>query len=78
MNEFKLGMILEAPDPRNLTSICVAKVVNMQGPRLCLRLEGSDDKNDFWKMIDSGDIHPVGYSERTKGLLQPPLGMTYI
>jgi len=67
-------MKLEASDPRNLTSTCIATVVSIQGPRLGLRLDGSDDKNDFWRLVDSGDLHPIGHCERTGGLLQPPLG----
>jgi len=53
-------MKIEAVDPRNLTSICVATVVGMIGPRLRLRLDGSDNKNDFWRLVDSSDLHPVG------------------
>ena len=67
-------MKLEAHDPRNSTSSCIATVIDMQGPRLRLRLDGSDDKNDFWRLVDSGDLHPVGYCEKHKGMLQPPLG----
>ncbi len=74
VNEFKPGMKLEACDPRNLTSVCIATVIGMQGPRLRLRLDGSDDKNDFWRLVDSGDLHPIGHCERNGGLLQPPLG----
>lgn len=76
-NEFKAGMKLEACDPRNLTSVCIATVVGMQGPRLRLRLDGSDDKNDFWRLVDSGDLHPIGHCEKNGGLLQPPLGTVY-
>ncbi|KAJ8314525.1 hypothetical protein KUTeg_006675 [Tegillarca granosa] len=72
-NEFKLNMKIEAVDPRNLTSICVATVVGMIGPRLRLRLDGSDDKNDFWRLVDSSDLHPIGYCEKVGSLLQPPL-----
>jgi polycomb protein SCMH1 len=73
-NEFQANMKIEAVDPRNLTSICVATVVGMIGPRLRLRLDGSDNKNDFWRMVDSSDLHPIGYCEKHEGLLQPPLG----
>ncbi|XP_074646851.1 polycomb protein SCMH1-like isoform X2 [Tubulanus polymorphus] len=73
-NKFKVGMKLEAQDPRNLTSTCIATVVGIQGPRLRLRLDGSDNKNDFWRLVDSSDLHPVGYCEKNGGLLQPPLG----
>lgn len=67
-------MKLEASDPRNLTSICIATVVKMHGPRLGLRLDGSDDRNDFWRLVDSSDLHTIGYCEKSGELLQPPLG----
>ncbi|XP_021181737.3 polycomb protein Scm [Helicoverpa armigera] len=74
VNDFKVGMKLEALDPRNLTSTCIATVVGVLGPRLRLRLDGSDNKNDFWRLVDAGDIHPIGHCERNDGMLQPPLG----
>ncbi|KAK9496472.1 hypothetical protein O3M35_013236 [Rhynocoris fuscipes] len=73
-NEFKIGMKLEALDPRNITSTCIASVVGILGPRLRLRLDGSDNKNDFWRLVDSNEIHPIGYCEKHGGMLQPPLG----
>ncbi|XP_064613975.1 polycomb protein SCMH1-like isoform X1 [Liolophura sinensis] len=74
VNEFKVGMKIEASDPRNMSSICVATVINLQGSRIRLRLDGSDDKNDFWRLVDSADLHLIGYCEKVGGLLQPPLG----
>lgn len=74
VNNFKIGMKLEALDPRNLTSTCIASVVGILGPRLRLRLDGSDNKNDFWRLVDSSEIHPIGYCEKHGGMLQPPLG----
>ncbi|XP_046403093.1 polycomb protein Scm isoform X2 [Ischnura elegans] len=73
-NEFMIGMKLEALDPRNLTSTCIASVVGILGPRLRLRLDGSDNKNDFWRLVDSNEIHPIGHCEKHGGMLQPPLG----
>ncbi|XP_064081606.1 polycomb protein SCMH1-like isoform X2 [Macrobrachium nipponense] len=74
-NEFKIGMKLEALDPRNLTSTCIATIVGTLGPRLRLRLDGSDNKNDFWRLVDTNnEIHPVGNCEERGGMLQPPLG----
>lgn len=73
-NEFKIGMKLEALDPRNVTSTCIATVVYIQGLRLRLRLDGSDNKNDFWRLVDSSEIHTIGYCEKSGGMLQPPLG----
>ncbi|VVC24666.1 Hypothetical protein CINCED_3A010260 [Cinara cedri] len=73
-NEFKPGMKLEAVDPRNITSICIATVVGVVGPRIRLRLDGGDNKNDFWRLVDSSELKPVGYTEKKGGMLQPPLG----
>uniref|UniRef100_A0A1B6EGN3 SAM domain-containing protein n=1 Tax=Clastoptera arizonana TaxID=38151 RepID=A0A1B6EGN3_9HEMI len=74
VNEFKIGMKLEAFDPRNLTSTCIASIVGILGPRLRLRLDGSDNKNDFWRLVDSNEINPIGQCEKNGGMLQPPLG----
>ncbi|XP_059506391.1 polycomb protein SCMH1 isoform X3 [Stegostoma tigrinum] len=74
INEFKIDMKLEAQDPRNVTSICIATVVGITGARLRLRLDGSDNKNDFWRLVDSSDIQPIGTCEKNSGMLQPPLG----
>ncbi|XP_069613433.1 sex comb on midleg-like protein 2 isoform X2 [Ranitomeya imitator] len=73
-NEFKIGMKVEAHDPRNVTSVCIATVVGISGARLRLRLDGSDDKNDFWRLVDSSDIQQIGTCEKTGDMLQPPLG----
>lgn len=73
-NEFEHGMKIEAADPRNLTSTCVATVIAAVGSRLRLRLDGSDNKNDFWKLVDDSDLHAIGYCEKHGGMLQPPLG----
>ncbi|KAJ6667553.1 hypothetical protein lerEdw1_016674 [Lerista edwardsae] len=67
-------MKLEAHDPRNITSICIATVIGITGARLRLRLDGSDNKNDFWRLVDSSDIQPIGTCEKKGGMLQPPLG----
>lgn len=67
-------MKLEARDPRNIGSVCVASVIATTGARLRLRLDGSDNKNDFWRLVDSSDIQPVGTCEQAGDLLQPPLG----
>ncbi|XP_015230518.1 PREDICTED: polycomb protein SCMH1 isoform X2 [Cyprinodon variegatus] len=74
VNEFKVGMKLEAQDPRNTTSTCIATVVGLTGSRLRLRLDGSDNKNDFWRLVDSSEIQPIGSCEKSGGMLQPPLG----
>lgn len=72
--DFATSMKLEAIDPRNTTSTCIATVIGSIGPRLRLRLDGSDSSNDFWRMVDSSEIQPIGTTERNGGMLQPPLG----
>uniref|UniRef100_A0A8C6Y749 Scm polycomb group protein like 2 n=1 Tax=Naja naja TaxID=35670 RepID=A0A8C6Y749_NAJNA len=73
-NDFKVGMKLEAHDPRNVTSVCIATVIGISGTRLRLRLDGSDNQNDFWRLVDSSDIQQIGTCEKKGGMLQPPLG----
>ncbi|XP_033847947.1 sex comb on midleg-like protein 2 isoform X1 [Periophthalmus magnuspinnatus] len=73
-NDFKVGMKLEAHDPRNATSVCIATVMGLTGVRLRLRLDGSDNSNDFWRLVDSSDIQPIGSCEKNGDMLQPPLG----
>ncbi|XP_058130520.1 polycomb protein Scm [Anopheles coustani] len=73
-NEFKISMKLEALDPRNITSTCIATVVGVLGSRLRLRLDGGDNKNDFWRLVDSNEIHPIGHCEDSGEMLKPPLG----
>ncbi|KAJ3598790.1 hypothetical protein NHX12_032754 [Muraenolepis orangiensis] len=73
-NDFKVGMKLEARDPRNSTSVCIATVMGLTGTRLRLRLDGSDNTNDFWRLVDSADIQPIGTCEKKGDMLQPPLG----
>uniref|UniRef100_A0A8B9GZ12 Scm polycomb group protein like 2 n=1 Tax=Astyanax mexicanus TaxID=7994 RepID=A0A8B9GZ12_ASTMX len=74
INSFKVGMKVEAHDPRNSNSMCIATVMGIIGVRLRLRLDGSDNTNDFWRLVDSSDIQPVGMCEKSGDMLQPPLG----
>lgn len=48
--------------------------MGMTGVRLRLRLDGSDNSNDFWRLVDSSDIQPIGTCEKNGDMLQPPLG----
>ena len=74
-NEFLLGAKLEAQDPRSQMA-CIATVIAVQGARVRLRLDGSDSKNDFWKMVDDSELHEIGHCEKNGGMLQPPMGFT--
>uniref|UniRef100_A0A1I8HK03 SAM domain-containing protein n=1 Tax=Macrostomum lignano TaxID=282301 RepID=A0A1I8HK03_9PLAT len=66
-NDFQPGQRLESRDPRNPDNTCIATVVECLGPRLRLRLDGSDDRNDFYRLTTSSP-HP------TSRFLVPPLG----
>ena len=76
VNEFRLDMKLEARDPRNQFSTTVATVVHLLGCRLQLRLLGSDKINDFFELVDSSSIQPIGTCDRNGEMLLPPLGIT--
>lgn len=73
-NEFQVGHKLETNDPRNTSSICLATIIEIAGPRLRLRLDGTDNRNDFWLMCDSDLLHPFEYSTKNGRKIQPPLG----
>ncbi|XP_055308025.1 polycomb protein Scm-like isoform X2 [Sitodiplosis mosellana] len=74
VNKFEIGMKLEALDPRCVTSTCIGTVISVMGSRLRIRLDGGDNQNDFWRLVDSNEIHPIGTCEKNGGQLQPPLG----
>jgi hypothetical protein len=74
LNEFKVGYKLETHDPRNTSSTCIATVIEIAGPRLRLRLDGTDDRNDFWLMCDSDQLHPFEHAARQGRKICPPLG----
>ncbi|UJR16455.1 hypothetical protein I4U23_003357 [Adineta vaga] len=73
-NEFQIGEKLETIDPRNQDSWCIGTVVHKDGPRLCLRLDGTDDRNDFWRLVDSAAIRCYETTEKLGGQIVPPLG----
>ena len=50
----------------------LATVVATCGARILLHFDGADQSSDIWRLPDSGDIHPVGWTEGS--LLKAPLG----
>ncbi len=64
VNEFTVKDKLESVDPRNQDSWCIGTIVEKDGPRLRIRLDGTDDRNDFWRLVDSPDIRPYGTTEK--------------
>uniref|UniRef100_A0A4W3I2M6 Lethal(3)malignant brain tumor-like protein 1 n=1 Tax=Callorhinchus milii TaxID=7868 RepID=A0A4W3I2M6_CALMI len=71
-NGFKVGMRLEGVDPRHPSMFCVVSVSEVCGYRLRLHFDGYSECFDFWINIDSPDIHPVGWCEKTNRKLYPP------
>jgi polycomb protein SCMH1 len=59
-NEFNIGEKLETIDPRNQDSWSIGTVIDKDGPRLRIRLDGTDDRNDFWRLVDSAEIRCYG------------------
>ena len=54
----------------------MATVIGTLGPRVRLRLDGSDSKSDFWKLVDSDELSEYGHCENAGGMLYPPMGFT--
>lgn len=73
-NSFRVDHKLETMDPRNQSSRCIATVIECQGPRVRLRLDGTDDRNDFWLMCDSDLLTPWNPAHAHGRHISPPLG----
>ena len=54
--------------------VLTGTVIELNGSRIRLRLDGTDDRNDFWLTVDSDLIHPFEYSAKHGRKIQPPLG----
>ncbi|CAF1020071.1 unnamed protein product [Rotaria sordida] len=74
VNEFIIGEKLESIDPRNQDSWCIGTIIEKDGPRVRIRLDGTDDRNDFWRLVDSTDIRCYGTTAKYGGQIVPPLG----
>ncbi|KAF1444781.1 LMBL3 protein, partial [Pygoscelis papua] len=74
-NGFKVGMKLEGLDPEHPSRFCVLTVAEVvQGYRMRLHFDGYPECYDFWINVDSSDIHPVGWCEKTSHKLLLPKG----
>lgn len=54
----------------------LATVVATVGSRILLHFDGAEPNSDIWRLPDSGDIHPVGWTEGS--LLKPPMSKIWI
>lgn len=71
VNDFQIGMKLEARDPKNNSSWCLATVIGIEGLRVKLRFDGGGNTNDFYELIDSDSIRP--YGSKPDEVLRPPI-----
>lgn len=76
-HKFKEGMKLEAVDPLNLDSICVATVVKvLRHGYLMIRIDRSDDESEdsglFCYHSSSACIAPAGFCDANAITLKPP------
>ena len=70
-NVFRVGMKLEALDPKNPLLICVATVAGVDGDKIRVDFDGYLG-SDYWCRYDSRDIFPVGWCYYSGHPLQPP------
>ena len=68
---FKVGMKLEALDPKNPLLICVATVADLNAEKIRVDFDGYLG-SDYWCRYDSRDIFPVGWCHYSGHPLQPP------
>lgn len=69
------SMINGCPSSNNFrrfraAAFSLARVIEIKGPRIRVRLVGTDDRNDYWFLVDSDQIRPYPSGNP----LQPPFG----
>lgn len=69
---FRVGMKLEAIDPRNQHMICVCTVEEKLGCRMKLHFDGYPATYDFWTNSDSFNIFPTEFCQTTGRKLNVP------
>nr|XP_046920465.1 sex comb on midleg-like protein 2 [Dermatophagoides farinae] len=72
-NEFKIYQKLEVSSPDSHDFVHLATVVGYMGPRLQLRLDGCDNANDFFELVDSEAISPIGTYKSKNRFFAAPL-----
>lgn len=73
VNEFEINQKLEVNSTTNFDFVHLATVVSYIGPRLQLRLDGCDNSNDIFELVDSLKIHPIGARIERKKYFAAPL-----
>uniref|UniRef100_A0A2K6EKN3 L3MBTL histone methyl-lysine binding protein 4 n=1 Tax=Propithecus coquereli TaxID=379532 RepID=A0A2K6EKN3_PROCO len=71
--EFQVGMKLEAVDRKNPSLVCVATIADIVEDRLLVHFENWDDSYDYWCVVNSPYVQPVGWcQENGRTLIAPP------
>lgn len=70
--DFRVGMKLEAIDPRNQHMICVCTIEEKLGCRMKLHFDGYPASHDFWTSSDSYNIFPTGFCQSSGRKLNVP------
>jgi hypothetical protein len=65
-------MKLEACDKHNPFFIRVCTIVNIEYKKIKIHFDGWKEEYDFWVDVDSEDIHPIFWCEKTDHPLQQP------
>ncbi|XP_048882710.1 lethal(3)malignant brain tumor-like protein 4 isoform X3 [Brienomyrus brachyistius] len=76
LHGFQMGMKLEAVDKRNPMLIRVATVADTEDHRLKVHFDGWSKEYDYWVDVDSPDLHPMGWCQKTGHPLQNPHSST--
>lgn len=74
INNFRVGMKLEAKDRLNPSLVCVATITDIRNGQLLIHFDGWTNRYDYWCRPDTTDIHPVGWCKRHGKELQKPKG----
>eukprot|EP00041_Stephanoeca_diplocostata_P036623 m.1344514 g.1344514 ORF g.1344514 m.1344514 type:complete len:2563 (-) comp24902_c1_seq2:195-7883(-) len=73
-----VGMKLEAVDRKNPHLTCVATITEIDFSRgehpYRVHFDGWSEGYDYWAALDVSDLHPVGWCESTRAVLQKPKG----
>lgn len=72
LNNFKVGMKIEAVDRKNPFLICPATIGDVKGDQIHITFDGWSGAFDYWCKYDSRDIFPVGWCCLTGDILQQP------
>ncbi|XP_007487751.1 lethal(3)malignant brain tumor-like protein 4 isoform X1 [Monodelphis domestica] len=74
VEEFQVGMKLEAVDRKNPSLVCVATIADIVEDRLLVHFDNWDDSYDYWCDIYSPFIQPVGWCQKNGRTLIAPQG----